>query len=187
MLHVSAETVGLHMPAVVSLDDLAAMNAADTKGHRYETSPEGMLFVMPPPDSVHATIASRLSAWFLMGGWAPELVLQAAGIRISGAGAEGGRIPDLTVWRTPPAPGVWVAVTDLLLAIEIISPGSAGLDTVTKRDEYASAGIPRYWVVDRDLAQTVTLFQLSGAGSYERRAELPLAWLLNTEPATHLV
>jgi hypothetical protein len=50
MLPVSAETVGLHMPAVVSLDDLAAMNAADTKGHRYETSPEGMLFVMPPPD-----------------------------------------------------------------------------------------------------------------------------------------
>ncbi|MEU4679867.1 hypothetical protein [Micromonospora sp. NPDC023737] len=38
----SAEAVGTHMPAVVTLDDLAAMNAADLNGHRYETSPEGL-------------------------------------------------------------------------------------------------------------------------------------------------
>jgi hypothetical protein len=36
----SAETVGMHMPAMVTLDDLAAMNASDPNGHRYETSPE---------------------------------------------------------------------------------------------------------------------------------------------------
>ncbi|MDH6462276.1 hypothetical protein M2302_002454 [Micromonospora sp. A200] len=57
----SAEAVGMHMPAVVTLDDVAAMNAADPNGHRYETSPEGVLSVMPPPDSEHAMIASRLS------------------------------------------------------------------------------------------------------------------------------
>src|SRR5215813_4542099 len=54
----SAETVGLHMPSVVTLDDLAAMIAADRYGHRYETSPEGALSVMPPPDSEHAAIAN---------------------------------------------------------------------------------------------------------------------------------
>jgi len=36
----SAETVGMHMPAIVTLDDLAATNASDPNGHRYETSPE---------------------------------------------------------------------------------------------------------------------------------------------------
>jgi hypothetical protein len=72
------------MPAVVGLDDLAAMNAADTHGRRYETSPEGILFVLPPPDSEHAIIASRLFAWLIQAGWPPEQVLQATGIRIPG-------------------------------------------------------------------------------------------------------
>jgi hypothetical protein len=57
----SAETVGMHMPATVTLDDLAAMNASDPNGHRYEISPDGFLSVMPPADSEHAQIASRSS------------------------------------------------------------------------------------------------------------------------------
>jgi hypothetical protein len=64
----SAETVGMHMPAMVTLDDLAAMNAADANGHRYEASPEGVLSVMPLADSEHAQIASRLFAWLIMAG-----------------------------------------------------------------------------------------------------------------------
>jgi hypothetical protein len=43
-----AEAVGRHMPAVVTLDDLAAMTDADSYGHRYEMSPQGALSVMPP-------------------------------------------------------------------------------------------------------------------------------------------
>jgi Uma2 family endonuclease len=174
------------MPAVVGLDDLAAMNAADTHGHRYETSPEGILFVMPPPDSEHAIIASRLFAWLIRAGWPPEQVLQAAGIRIPGPEVDGGRIPDLTVWRVRPSQAVWLPVTDLLLVVEIISAGSSSIDAVTKREEYAAAGVPRYWVVDRDSANTVTLYTLTDARTYERTAQMPLAWLLNTEPGTHL-
>src|SRR5215813_11978887 len=95
----SAESVGMHMPAVVTLDDLAAMNAADVAGHRYETSPEGVLSVMPPPDSEHAMIASRILAWLIMAGWPAEQLLQAVGVRIPGPQGDGGRIPDLSVWR----------------------------------------------------------------------------------------
>ena len=51
------------MPPVVTLDDLVAMMAADPHGHRYEISPGGALSVMPPPDSEHAAIASRLLVW----------------------------------------------------------------------------------------------------------------------------
>jgi Uncharacterized protein conserved in cyanobacteria len=182
----SAEAVGRHMPAVVTLDDLAAMNAADPNGHRYETSPEGVLSVMPPPDSEHATIASRLFAWFVMAGWPADQVLQAVGIRVRTPSGVGGRIPDLTVWRQPPPRGVWVAVTDLALVIEIVSPGSESMDAVTKVREYAAAGIPQYWVVDRDSAQTVTLHRLGTQGRYEERAKLPLAWLVQTSPADHL-
>jgi Uma2 family endonuclease len=176
----------VHMPAVVTLADLAAMNSADPNGHRYETSPEAVLSVMPPPDSEHATIASRLFAWFIMAGWPAEQVLQVAGIRIPGRDGDGGRIPDVSVWRKPPSPGVWLAVADLLLVIEIVSAGSEAMDGVTKRREYASAGIPQYWVVDRDSAQTVTLYRLTAGGTYDDRAKLPLAWLLGTVPADHV-
>jgi hypothetical protein len=47
----SAEAVGRHMPAIITLDDLATMIAADAHDHRYETSLEGALFVVPPPAS----------------------------------------------------------------------------------------------------------------------------------------
>jgi Uma2 family endonuclease len=182
----SAEAVGMHMPAVVTLDDLAAMNAADLNGHRYETSPEGVLSVVPPPDSEHATIASRLFAWLVMAGWPAEQVLQMAGLRISGPDGDGGRIPDLSVWRKAPPRGVWLAVTDLLLVVEIVSPGSEAMDGVTKRREYALAEIPQYWVVNRDTAQTVVLCRLGPAGGYEERARMPLGWLLQTTPTDHI-
>ncbi len=176
----------MHMPAVVTLDDLAAMNTADVNGHRYETSPEGVLSVMPPPDSEHATIASRLFAWMIMAGWPAEQVLQVAGLQIAGSEGVGGRIPDLTVWRKAPSPGVWLAVGELLLVVEIVSPGSEALDEVSKLAEYARAGIPQYWVVRRDPVQTVVLHRLGPAGGYEERAKMPLAWLLQTNPADHI-
>jgi Uma2 family endonuclease len=186
MRGVSAQAVGMHMPAVVTLDDLAAMNAADPYGHRYETSPEGVLSVMPPPDSEHATIASRLFAWLITAGWPADQLLQIAGIGIPGPTGDGGRIPDVSVWKKPPPCGVWLAVADLLLVVEIVSPGSEALDEVTKLREYASAGIPRYWVVNRDSAQTVTLNRLGPDGLSKERAKMPLAWLLQTTPADHI-
>ncbi len=155
----------MHMPAVVTLDDLAAMNAADPNGHRCETSPEGVLSVVPPPDSEHC--GDR---------WSPGRLVHHGG----------GRIPDLTVWSKPPARSVWLPVAGLPLVIEIVSPGSETMDGVTKRREYAAAGISQYWVVDRDDAQTVTLYRLASDGTYAERAETPLAWPLQTKPADHL-
>jgi Uma2 family endonuclease len=182
----------MHMPAIVTLDDVAAMNAADSNGHRYETSPEGVLSVMPPHDSEHAMIASRLFAWLIMAGWPAEQVLQAAGVRIPGPDGDGGRIPDLGVWRKQPPRRVWLSASDLLLVVEIVSPGSEAMDSVTKLREYAAVGIPHYWVVDRDNAQTVTLHRLTGpggyqeSGGYQEQVKLPLAWLLQSAPGDHL-
>ena len=181
----TAEAFGKALPAVVTLDDLAVMNAADQHGHRYELSPEGALSIMPPPDSEHAVIASRLFAWLLLAGWPAEQLLQAVGIRIPGSDGDGGRIPDLTVWSKRQPRTMWLGVADLLLVIEIVSPSSEAIDEVVKRREYALAGILRYWVVDRDSAQTVTMYEL-GPETYVERAKMPLAWLLNTSPADHL-
>ena len=182
----SAEAIDRQMPVVETLDDLAAINAEDRYGRRFELSPEGALSVMPPSDFQHAKIASRLFAWLLAAGWPAEQVLQAVGLRIPGPERDGGRIPDLSVWAQTPPDTVWSNLKDLLLVIEIVSPSSAAMDQVVKRTEYAQAGIPRYWVVDRDPALTVTLYQLGSDGHYVEHVKMPLDWLLSTPAAEHL-
>jgi Uma2 family endonuclease len=182
----SAEAVGRAMPVTITLADVAAMNADDRYGHRYELSPEGVLSVVPAPEVGHAVIATRLTAWLIRSDWPVEQVLQAAGIRLSGPDGDGGRIPDLTVWSRPQQEGaVWPGTDDLLLAIEIVSRGSAAIDQIAKVAEYAAAGIPQYWTVDRDAAQTVTMYRLH-SGRYETAMKVPLAWLLRTSPREYL-
>ena len=45
------------------------------------------------------------------------------------------------------------------LAMEIVSESNRHHDLVTKRDEYARAGIPEYWIVDPE-EETITIFVL---------------------------
>lgn len=176
------------MPDVLTLDDLAVMNEVDTYGHRYEMSPEGALSVMPPSGFAHAQIINSVIEWLLAAGWTLKQIYQAIGLRIPGGdGGHGGRIPDLVVWNKPPAPedDVWLPATDIAVVVEVVSRSSKALDTGVKRDEYAKAGIHRYWIVDRDAAETVTMHELNG-DAYVVREMRPLAWVLNTNPADYL-
>lgn len=43
-----------------------------------------------------------------------------------------------------------VPAADVVLVVEIVSPGSRGTDHVMKLYEYAKAGIENYWIVDPD-------------------------------------
>ena len=58
--------------------------------------------------------------------------------------------PDLFVFRTPAGgpPRAWGEITSLMLAIEILSPGTERHDRTVKRRRYQRAGVPEYWVVD---------------------------------------
>ena len=55
------------------------------------------------------------------------------------------------------------------LVMEVISPDDPLRDTVTKRREYAEAGIPEYWLID-PVAETVTVFVLETSGQPYRIA-----------------
>ncbi|MFY1703224.1 MULTISPECIES: Uma2 family endonuclease [Micromonospora] len=153
--------------------------------HRYEISPDGFLSIRLPSGFTDAVIATRLTVWLAAAGLSADRIAQAVGLAIPGRdGGVGGRIPDLVVWSKGQADGVWLPVTDVRLVVEIVSPGSEGVDTVTKRNEYAFAGIPQYWLVEQDSTQTVTMHRLVG-DRYVTHASMPLAWLLNTAPAEH--
>lgn len=55
------------------------------------------------------------------------------------------------------------------LVVEVVSPDDPDRDWVTKKREYAAAGIPEYWIADpRD--RTLTVFMLPGGGTKYRRA-----------------
>jgi Uma2 family endonuclease len=171
------------MPAQVTLDDLAAMSAAD-ETHRYELSPEGVLSVMPPADPDHALLVTRIFAWFLTHGYGPEQVVVDCGIDVGG-----GRVPDISVWAQgrPPrrARSSYAGVDGLLLAIEVVSKGSEVADRVVKKAEYAKVGIPRYWIVERDAGNAVHRLTLNlETGEYDGApgGAQPLAWLLATSP-----
>ncbi len=72
------------------------------------------------------------------------------------------RVPDIAVIRTGgPQP---VAASDVILVVEIVSPGSAGTDRVMKRYEYARAGIPHYWILEPD--RSLTVLRLGDDGEY---------------------
>jgi Uma2 family endonuclease len=48
------------------------------------------------------------------------------------------------------------------LVVEIVSPDAAERDTVTKRIDYAEAGIPEYWIVNPDEG-TIMVLKLEGS------------------------
>lgn len=175
----STMTVGGPLPPVITLDDVAALAAAD-EHHRYELSREGVLSIMPPARPEHAVIVARLIHWFHAHGYGPEQVIPDCGIDVGG-----GRQPDLTVWAKdePPrsARSVYAGLDGLQLIIEVVSPDSEAIDRVIKRNEYHAAGVARYWIVGNDQGNTVQMLALAEDG-YRVEREVALNWLLN-EPA----
>lgn len=65
------------------------------------------------------------------------------------------RRPDLVVAdrrarRRVRAEGGLLRASDLLVVVEILSPGSQRIDRLVKRAEYADAGIAHYWIIDQE-------------------------------------
>ena len=71
----------------------------------------------------------------------------------------------------------------VLLVVELISPSTAVWDTVAKRQAYAEAGIPHYWMVDtRKGRESFVALRLEGDG-YVTVVESPIGSRL-TSPLT---
>ena len=140
----------------------------DGTDDRYELE-DGALILMTPPTGRHALIIRLLTNAFEAEIRCPDVpwaTLQMVGVRTA---PRRSRLPDLCVVPLEVMRECLdtsaVIESDALLAVEIVSPESIKRDYRFKRAEYASFGIPEYWIVD-PLVQKVTILRLV-EGLYE--------------------
>jgi Uma2 family endonuclease len=150
---------------LLSLDEWAAL--PEDNAHHYELI-EGELHVSPRPVSDHQLAIDEL-AHQLREQLPFDLVrLTEVEVVVRPGWPATVRVPDLivaprTIVATSPAR---YQAAEVLLAVEVISPGSRERDQVHKPFEYGEAGIPNYWILDLDRPVTLTAYVLVD-GDYE--------------------
>ncbi|HEV2088821.1 MAG TPA: Uma2 family endonuclease [Cryptosporangiaceae bacterium] len=142
-----------------TIDDLDGMPETLV---RYELT-DGALTVSPSPSSTHQVVAARLTT--LLDDSAPDHLAgtQAVEIRFNRALT---RIPDVLVVRAEAAHRHWFAPHEVLVAVEIESPGSHVEDRATKPTIYAQHLIPHYWRIELDPI-TAVLHEIGSDGRYQ--------------------
>jgi Uma2 family endonuclease len=140
----------------------------------YTELDEGRLLLSPSPRTRHSTACSEL--WLALRTQLPSGLRAVQDIDVdlqlappNGPGTV--RRPDVVVvsraaWnRVDNEGGVYLA-SDVLLAVEVVSPGSRRTDHHVKRAEYADAGITHYWIVDLDEPVSLLACHLAGEFGY---------------------
>lgn len=144
-----------------TVDDLDAL---PDDGVRRELI-DGALHVSPSPTSVHQVIAMRLGV--TLERTCPDhlFVSQSNDVQLSPRRLF---IPDVlvTTFEAARRRGGSFMADEVLLAVEIVSPGSQSMDRVLKPALYAKAGIPNYWLIETDGDITVHTYRL------DRQAEV---------------
>jgi len=159
-----ANLIGL--PVVAGAWTIDDLDGLPDDGYRYEIF-DGSLLVTPPPPKPHLRETYRLRR--LLERQAPDqvIVIEGAGVFPNGTNYY---IPDLVVALAErlEGEGRGFAPSEVLLAIEVVSPSNPGNDLVLKRHAYAAAGIREYWIVDeRDKTLRVLM---PGEGGYVEHA-----------------
>ena len=140
------------------------LDALPDDGLRHELI-DGHFVMTPAPGSNHQTISGALyrRLWSALQGTGLKVLTAPFDVVLGSHVVE----PDLVV-----APEADFTSDDLpvppLLVIEILSPSTAQLDRGRKRDIYAEAGIPYYWIVDPN-APAITIYELTD-GTYAETA-----------------
>ena len=122
---------------------------------RYELV-DGDLLVTPAPSRLHQRVVFELATLlraFVTAHGVGEVAISPSDVRLApGLVVQ----PDLFVVPSDSGrrPRADVPTTRLVLAVEVLSPGSARFDRVVKRHAYQAAGVPEYWIVDVD-ARTI--------------------------------
>ena len=134
-----------------TVDDLADLDLEE--GLRCELV-DGCLLVTPPPVVRHGHGIAQLCVLLSPALGDEWIVTTDSGIRFDDRNL---RIPDVLVVRRAALGQALAAASDVLLAVEVMSPSSVSTDRVAKPAQYAAAGIPHFWRVEPDVLVTHAL------------------------------
>ncbi|TDB71538.1 Uma2 family endonuclease [Micromonospora sp. KC723] len=109
---------------------------------------DGVIQVTPSPTLGHQEIAGLLWLWLRSHAPAQLRATQSVGVGLS---PNTSRQPDVLLCHAGlPADRSRLRPADVVLAVEIVSPGTRRVDRFAKPGEYAAAGIPFYWRIEQD-------------------------------------
>lgn len=146
---------------LITLEQWDALEIAHER--RWELS-EGTLIMSSRPQVTHQRISKRLTR--LLDDHLPDGLeaLPEIEVTTSASFPPSVRDPDIVVIRGRAIEGhtVRLPAADVVLVVEIVSPGSRRMDTVMKLHEYAKAGIEHYWIVDAEAPDWFLAYRLNG-------------------------
>lgn len=122
------------------------------------------------PDPLHELIVAWLAR--ILGNWAEDAIVLGSETRFALSSTHG-RKPDLTVYlgnRRPPARGVVDLPPDIAVEVLSPSPRDQRRDRQDKMLEYATFGIPFYWIVDPQ-QRRLEIYERSEAQTYTARVQ----------------
>ncbi len=157
---------------LVTLEEWDALELDEAR--RWELV-EGGIVMTPRPRPLHQLVSRNLSQLIRQSLPASVVVLQEVEITVEARFPPTVRDPDLVVVNRSVVDSnpVRVDATDVVLVVEIVSPGSRRTDHVMKAYEYAKAGIGHYWIVDLDADPDKRfLVHVLREGNYQRVAAL---------------
>jgi Uma2 family endonuclease len=141
----------------------------------YSELQEGRILMSPSPSPNHNHASLRLAMQFVDQLPAHLEVIQDVDIDLElvPSGDPGfSRRPDMVVIPRSARErvsngGGMLKASEVVIVIEIVSPGSKRMDRVVKRGEYADAGIPHYWILDLDHPISLVACHLAGEFGYQ--------------------
>ena len=141
---------------------IADVEALPETGSRFEILSPGVLTVSPGPASMHQRASRRLANLIEAAAQSAGVhaeVLEAMNVEIPG---ERLTIPDIALVdaNASDANTTRFQPSQVLLAVEIVSPSSKAADRAIKPDLYAEAGIPVYWRLELDPSPRLFGFEL---------------------------
>ena len=156
------------MPALRTDWTVDMLDAREDDGQRYELI-DGELLVTPSPIDVHQMVVGELHALlreYLAGRGIGKQMVSPSDVRRADRTRNRVR-PDVFVVRVaegsrPPYP---YDLSDLLLAVEVSSPGSRRLDYHIKRELSQQSGVGTYWVIDAEARNVSCWTGVSDPGS----------------------
>ncbi len=160
-----ATTFTTPQPIKLTVDDFHVLHAAGAfDNHRHAELIEGVIVDMSPIGRTHALLTSRLFMRLAKALEAANSPLEAFTTATLAMPPHNAPEPDLFIATTEDPGGPYFAGRMAALVIEI-SRTTLAYDLSTKREMYARANVPEYWVVDADEA-TIHQFWSPIEGGY---------------------